>query len=215
MYLDGGDRTVEGQKEFARLAQQMGFEYNIIGGLLEELAGKPVERGRGLLARTRREDPALDLQRRFRGPEGSRDLVDMCNRTGVAGLKIDFWDDEHKWIIDRYERVVKTLAEHKLLVDFHGANKPTGLERTYPNIVGIRGHPRVGVPGALRAARCHPAVHAHAGGDGRLQSHAIWLAHGRHHLGAPGRAMPPSSRPRRWPMRHTPPTCWRIHPWTC
>jgi alpha-glucosidase len=58
------------------------------------------------------------------------------------GLKIDFWDNEHKWLIDRYETVLKALAQHKLLVDFHGANKPTGLERTYPNIVGyeaIRG----------------------------------------------------------------------------
>jgi alpha-glucosidase len=35
--------------------------------------------------------------------------------------------------------IAKAGAEHKLLIDFHGANKPTGLERTYPNIVGIEG----------------------------------------------------------------------------
>ncbi len=78
----------------------------------------------------------------FEDPKYLEDTVQMCNRTGVAGLKIDFWDNEHKWIIDRYEKVMKTLAQHRLLVDFHGANKPTGLERTYPNIVGyeaIRG----------------------------------------------------------------------------
>ena len=65
MYLDGGDRTVEGNKEFARLAQQMGFEYNILEGFWKNWPESPVEGGRGLLARTRREDPALDLQRRF------------------------------------------------------------------------------------------------------------------------------------------------------
>jgi alpha-glucosidase len=63
----------------------------------------------------------------------------MCSRTGVAGVKIDFFDHENKEVIDLYEMMAKAAAEHKLLVDFHGANKPTGLERTYPNIVGIEG----------------------------------------------------------------------------
>jgi len=142
MYLDGGDRTVEGNKEFARLAQQMGFEYNILEGFwknwpesqLKEVVDYSRERGVKILLWTYSAD--------FEDPKYLQDIVDMCNRTGVAGLKIDFFDDEHKWIIDRYERLMKTLAQHKLLVDFHGANKPTGLERTYPNIVGyeaIRG----------------------------------------------------------------------------
>ena len=142
MYLDGGNRTVEGKKEFARLAQQLGFEYNILEGFwknwpesqLKEVVDYSRERGVKILLWTYSAD--------FEDPKYVEDTVNMCNRTGVAGLKIDFWDDEHKWIIDRYERVLKTLAQHKLLVDFHGANKPTGLERTYPNIVGyeaIRG----------------------------------------------------------------------------
>jgi alpha-glucosidase len=142
MYLDGGNRTVEGNLEFARLAQQMGFEYNILEGFwknwpeaqLKQVVDYSRERGVRCLLWTYSAD--------FEDPKYVEDLVNMCNRTGVAGLKIDFWDDEHKWIIDRYERVLKILAQHKLLVDFHGANKPTGLERTYPNIVGyeaIRG----------------------------------------------------------------------------
>jgi len=142
MYLDGGNRTVEGQKEFARLAQQLGFEYNILEGFwknwperqLKEVVDYSRERGVKILLWTYSAD--------FEDPKYLEDTANMCNRTGVAGLKIDFWDDEHKWIIDRYEKVMKTLAQHKLLVDFHGANKPTGLERTYPNIVGyeaIRG----------------------------------------------------------------------------
>jgi alpha-glucosidase len=58
---------------------------------------------------------------------------------GIAGLKIDFFDHEHKEVVDLYEMLAKAAAQHKLMVDFHGANKPTGLERTYPNIVGIEG----------------------------------------------------------------------------
>jgi len=142
VYLDGGEGTVEGQKEFARLNQQLGFEYNILEGFwrnwtesqLKEVVDYSRERGVKILLWTYSAD--------FEDPKYLEDTVNMCNRTGAAGLKIDFWDNEHKWLIDRYETVLKALAQHKLLVDFHGANKPTGLERTYPNIVGyeaIRG----------------------------------------------------------------------------
>ena len=142
MYLDGGNRSVEGQKEIARLEQQLGFEYNILEGFwrswpesqLKEVVDYSRERGVKILLWTSSAD--------FADPKYLEDTANLCNRTGAAGLKIDFWDDEHKWLIDRYETVMKTLAQHKLIVDFHGANKPTGLERTYPNIVGyeaIRG----------------------------------------------------------------------------
>ena len=55
----------------------------------------------------------------------------------LSGLKIDFFDHEHKEVIDLYEMFAKAAAQHKLMVDFHGCNKPTGMERTYPNIVGM------------------------------------------------------------------------------
>jgi len=35
--------------------------------------------------------------------------------------------------------MLKAGAEHKLLVDFHGAGKPAGQERTYPNMIGSEG----------------------------------------------------------------------------
>ena len=68
-----------------------------------------------------------------------RTFFDRCRRAGVAGVKIDYFDHEHKEIIDLYEMILKLAAEYHLLVDFHGANKPTGLERTYPNVVGRGG----------------------------------------------------------------------------
>ena len=52
-------------------------------------------------------------------------------------MKIDFFDHEHKEVIDQYEMILKLAAEYHLIVDFHGANKPTGLERTYPNELGV------------------------------------------------------------------------------
>ena len=58
---------------------------------------------------------------------------------GVKGVKIDFMDRDDQEMVDFYHRVAKKAAEHKLLVDFHGAYKPDGLRRTYPNVITREG----------------------------------------------------------------------------
>ena len=60
----------------------------------------------------------------------------LYEKWGVAGLKIDFVERDDQRGIDFYYRAAKLAAEHHLLLDFHGATKPTGVERTYPNILG-------------------------------------------------------------------------------
>ncbi|QHS56847.1 glycoside hydrolase family 97 protein [Mucilaginibacter sp. 14171R-50] len=54
---------------------------------------------------------------------------------GAAGFKVDFFDRDDQQAIGWYELIAKKAAERHLMVDFHGCSKPTGLERTYPNIV--------------------------------------------------------------------------------
>ena len=49
------------------------------------------------------------------------------------GAKIDFFDHEHKEIIDLYQALLEAAAQHQITVEFHGANKPTGESRTWPN----------------------------------------------------------------------------------
>jgi alpha-glucosidase len=51
----------------------------------------------------------------------------------VAGAKIDFFDHEAKEVIDLYQAILRSSAEHKIMVEFHGANKPAGESRTWPN----------------------------------------------------------------------------------
>ncbi len=58
---------------------------------------------------------------------------------GVAGVKIDFMDRDDQWMVNFYHRVARKAAEHRLIVDFHGAYKPTGVSRTYPNLVTREG----------------------------------------------------------------------------
>ena len=60
----------------------------------------------------------------------------LYEQWGVAGLKIDFIEHDDQGGIEWYYRVADLAAQHHLMVDFHGATKPTGMERTYPNVLG-------------------------------------------------------------------------------
>jgi len=58
---------------------------------------------------------------------------------GVKGFKVDFMDRDDQLAVNFYYRVSQLAAKYKLLVDFHGAYKPTGLQRTYPNVLNFEG----------------------------------------------------------------------------
>lgn len=58
---------------------------------------------------------------------------------GVKGIKVDFMQRDDQWMVNYYERVAKKAAEHHLLVDFHGAYKPAGLRRAFPNVITYEG----------------------------------------------------------------------------
>ena len=67
------------------------------------------------------------------------DAFPLYEKWGVAGVKIDFMDRDDQWMVDFYHRVARKAAEHHLMVDFHGAYKPDGLGRTYPNVLTREG----------------------------------------------------------------------------
>ncbi len=64
------------------------------------------------------------------------DAFPLYQKWGVAGLKIDFVERDDQGGIDFYYRVAEKAAQHRLLVDFHGSTNPSGLERTWPNVLG-------------------------------------------------------------------------------
>ncbi len=67
-----------------------------------------------------------------------RDMEKVCkhySEMGVKGFKIDFMDRDDQPMIAFHYRAAQTAAKYKLLVDFHGTYKPTGLNRTYPNVI--------------------------------------------------------------------------------
>jgi alpha-glucosidase len=63
----------------------------------------------------------------------------LYEKWGIAGIKIDFMDSDDQEMVNWYHKVVKTAAKYHLMVDFHGAFKPDGWRRTYPNLVTREG----------------------------------------------------------------------------
>lgn len=71
-----------------------------------------------------------------------RDMEKVCeyySKLGVKGFKIDFMDRDDQQMVDFHYRAASTAAKYKMLVDFHGTYKPTGLNRTYPNVINYEG----------------------------------------------------------------------------
>ena len=58
---------------------------------------------------------------------------------GVKGFKVDFMDRDDQIVVNFYERMAAMAAKYHLFIDFHGAYKPTGLSRTYPNVLNYEG----------------------------------------------------------------------------
>jgi alpha-glucosidase len=68
--------------------------------------------------------------------------LDRFAAWGIKGIKVDFMQREDQWMVNFYERAAREAAKRNLLVDFHGAYKPTGFSRTYPNVLtseGVKG----------------------------------------------------------------------------
>ncbi len=58
---------------------------------------------------------------------------------GIAGVKIDYMDRTDQWMVDWYRTAAKKAAEHHIMIDFHGAFKPDGMRRTFPNVMTREG----------------------------------------------------------------------------
>lgn len=133
-YLNGGgDGTPEAMKHFTDAAAALGFEHNILEGFWSKWTDEQL---RDLVDYSKAKGVGIWLWKHSKSLRNaaSRDsFFKKCSDLGITGIKIDFFDHEAKEVIDLYENILKETAKYHLLVDFHGANKPTGRSRTYPN----------------------------------------------------------------------------------
>jgi alpha-glucosidase len=132
-YLDGGENTFEGIKDFSRLAGQLGFEYNVVEGIWQRWTEAQM---RELVEYSNQKNVKLWFwkhRRNLATAQEREDFFSLLNRVGVVGAKIDFFDHEAKEVMDLYQAILRSSAQHKIMVLFHGANKPAGESRTWPN----------------------------------------------------------------------------------
>jgi alpha-glucosidase len=68
--------------------------------------------------------------------------LDQYAKWGVAGIKVDFMQRSDQPLINYYHKISREAAKRKMLVDFHGDQKPATMVRTWPNLIsteGVRG----------------------------------------------------------------------------
>lgn len=76
-------------------------------------------------------------------PQARRQYMRKAVEAGVVGIKIDFPPPASREVANWYFDTAKDAADMHLMVDFHGSNKPTGMDRTWPNVItreAVRGH---------------------------------------------------------------------------
>jgi alpha-glucosidase len=126
-------RRREQIRAFSKLAGELGFEHNVLEGFwrswpeaeLREMVEYSRERGVGIWV-------WIHSRVLFDAAERKK-LFAHLHSVGVVGMKIDFFDHEAKEWIDLYQAILREAAENELMVNFHGANKPAGEPRMWPN----------------------------------------------------------------------------------
>lgn len=66
-------------------------------------------------------------------------ILKLYSSWGAKGVKVDFMQRNDQYMVQSFEEVAQTAAKYNLMVDFHGAFKPAGVERAWPNIVNYEG----------------------------------------------------------------------------
>jgi len=67
------------------------------------------------------------------------EVLEYYANLGIKGFKVDFMDRDDQTMVQFYYTLAQKAAEHHLMIDYHGAYKPTGLQRTYPNVMNFEG----------------------------------------------------------------------------
>ena len=161
------------QKKFVDYAVDMKWDYTLVDaewdkqigyGKMAELARYANSRGVGLLvwynsAGAWNEAPQTPRDKLLTPDARAKEFARL-RQMGIKGVKIDFFGGDGASMIQYYVDILKDAAQAGLLVNFHGATLPRGLERTYPNLMtaeAIRGFEFTTFD-----QRDHDAVPAHA-----------------------------------------------------
>lgn len=71
--------------------------------------------------------------------QNAEELCEYFSDLGIGGFKVDFFDAQDQNTVQQVYYLAETAAKYKLVLDLHGIYKPTGLNRTFPNILNFEG----------------------------------------------------------------------------
>lgn len=72
----------------------------------------------------------------------NKDIEGICkhySEMGIKGFKVDFMDRDDQPMVDFHYRAAEIAAKYHMMLDYHGTYKPTGLQRTFPNVINFEG----------------------------------------------------------------------------
>jgi len=139
--------NTETYKYYIDFASRFGIEYIILdegwyrlGNLLDVVPEMNVEE---LIAYGKKKNVGIILWVVWKTLDDQLDVaLDQFEKWGVAGIKVDFMQRDDQDMVNYYWKIAAEAAKRKMLVDFHGAYKPSGLRRAYPNVItreGVKG----------------------------------------------------------------------------
>ncbi|WP_420367062.1 glycoside hydrolase family 97 catalytic domain-containing protein [Curtobacterium sp. L1-20] len=136
-----GDNMVLSQKSYVDSAEELGMQYvtvdccyNDSNGDVETIAAYGKKHGIGVFIWKNKGDFTNSDGSYFTQTQLDSALQTIVDR-GVAGIKIDFMQSDRADTMALYQRIAAAGLKAHLLVNFHGSTKPSGENRTYPNII--------------------------------------------------------------------------------
>ncbi|MGB5436539.1 MAG: glycoside hydrolase family 97 protein [Maribacter sp.] len=71
--------------------------------------------------------------------ENPDEILKLYSDWGAVGIKVDFMQRSDQYVVQSYAKIAENAAKYKMMVDYHGAFKPAGVERMWPNIINYEG----------------------------------------------------------------------------
>lgn len=144
-WLAIGDPHQEDQTQWVDWTKQLGFEYYLIDEGWSHWKD-PWANLTEVVDYARKQHIKIWIwvhSKEVQAPVARKAYFERAKQAGVVGIKIDFPPPTNRWWSTWYWDTARDAAAVHLMVDFHGATKPTGMERTWPNALtreGVRGH---------------------------------------------------------------------------
>jgi len=147
---NNGDVSLDNMKKYSKWAGLLGIPYNLVDAGWAKWKNHWSEL-KDLVDYSASQKVHIWVWQNYKDKDGIPGISDAearwaffsrCKAAGVAGIKIDFFNSESQEVLNWYQEALRDAAKLHLMLDFHGADKPTGQCRTWPNEMtreGVRG----------------------------------------------------------------------------